>query len=113
MGGRAKDIIDINEDWAISSDSACVTIYKKAIHKETGEMYHATKWHYNNFVQALQGLADRAIIVKGSFEDMIEKVGELKQDIEIIVKKVDKNYLKYRYPKLEKVTKWSTLEDRK
>ena len=71
MGSKGKDLIDINEDWAISSDSVCVTIYKKRIN-EKGKLYYSAKWYYNNFIQALQGITDRGIIVKDSF--MIAKI---------------------------------------
>jgi len=81
-------IIDINPDWGISSDSVCVTIYKKSTKKKTGEKYYKSKWYYNNFVQALQGLTDRSIVVSGSFESMVAEVEELKTDIAALFKKV-------------------------
>ncbi len=83
-----KEIIDINEDWGISSDSSCVTIYKKSIHKGTGKLYYSATWHYNDFVQALQGLVDRGIYVEHSFENIVDQIKKLREEIKVLFDKV-------------------------
>ncbi len=85
-----KEIIDINEDWGMSSDSTCVTVYKKVKNKKTGKMYYSATWYYNNFVQAFQALVDRDIQLHNSFHDMVNRIEVLRKDIEIAMKELDK-----------------------
>lgn len=82
---RKEPVIDINDDWGITSDAISVTIYKKGINQTTGKLYYSAKWHYNNFVQALQALVDRDIQVCGTLHDVVKRIKELREDIKIFV----------------------------
>lgn len=82
---RKEPVIDINDDWGITSDAISVTIHKKGINQKTGELYYSAKWHYNNFVQALQALVDRDIQVCGTLHDVVKRIEELREDIKVFV----------------------------
>lgn len=94
-----KEILDINEDWGMGSDSTCVTIYKKGKNKKTGEIYYSATWYYNNYVQAFQALVDRDIQLCSSFHDIVNRIETLRKDIEIAVKELDKRRMKEIYGK--------------
>lgn len=95
-------MIQFTENYALSSDDICVTVSKRHVFAEDtkagkkGEVWWEKKWHFNNYIQALDNLVDREIgnVDASSFEEVVEHIKKTKAEILEALKELRLNYAK-------------------
>ena len=74
----------IKDQYAVSSDSACVTVYVRHTSK-TGEHSWAAEYFYSDYKQALAGILNRKIQSDArefkTFSDLIQTIRECEKAI--------------------------------
>lgn len=89
-------MIKITDTFFMESDDLCVTLLmKKEVTKKgsdnLGNEYFSTIGYYPNFSDALKAMVDRDIQINGtSFQNMVEKLDELKEHIDKAIPKIKK-----------------------
>ncbi len=75
-------MIILNDKWALKSDERCVSVCKAK--KKKGQVIYEPKYFYDSYQQALAGIVDRDIqgLDLSSFQEVINRIAELKSDIE-------------------------------
>ena len=82
-------MLKLNERWYLDSDENCVTVLERCTKKKTGEKYFRSKWYYQNFKQALEGLVDRDIQSIKKLEYIVERIEQLKSELLPLARMLD------------------------
>jgi len=82
---------DLNARWAVITEINQVTIAQKSIGKTgkgKGKTTIGRRFYYNNLEDALNGLIDRDINELEKLEEIVDRIAELKQEVQIMLKNV-------------------------
>jgi len=75
----------IKDQYAVTSDSACVTVYARHTNKKTGEHSWRAEYFYSDYKQALAGILNRKIQSDArefkDFSDLIQTIRECEKAI--------------------------------
>jgi len=87
-------MIKLNKNWAMDNDGICVTIFKHGILGKNSKTPGAESWkpvrYYNNYVEAMKGIVDLDISTCKSWEVMIDRLADLRADIERMLPNIPK-----------------------
>lgn len=89
-------MIKLGDNWALKSDSYCVTVCRKHIAKTgklEGQVEYKPTWYYNNYQQALEGIVDRDVqnIDASSLEEICKRIEKIKEFIKDALPEVIKS----------------------
>ena len=88
MKHAKDDLLHINKTWAVKGDDLCLTLYRKRIAKESGQLQFDAKGYFTSWESLLHRLIDLDINPRKNIEHIVDRILDLKNSIRELLEKL-------------------------